>query len=176
MESNELRKELKEHGYSNRKVSVTCSYGGYSERIDVTIKDLSIPIKEIKEIANKYKSISDCEVTHEILEGGNTYIFVKYDYDTLSNAIKKKIPEAEKILQDLKSKQENRGEIFFETEKQKIYITKRSGNMLASIHFFEIKDKTYRSIKDINCYSIQDLAKFLVMYDCQIKEGGFSNE
>nr|DAV45700.1 MAG TPA: Large polyvalent protein associated domain 29 [Caudoviricetes sp.] len=72
-----IRKELKEHGYNNRRVSVR--FSGYSA-IYVTIKELAINKKEIENIAMKYESYSRDERTGEILSGGNTFVFVDYDY------------------------------------------------------------------------------------------------
>lgn len=44
-----IKQALKEHGYSNRKVGVR--YDGYA--IWLTIKDLSIDIKEIEQLAKR---------------------------------------------------------------------------------------------------------------------------
>lgn len=71
-----IRQELKEHGYSNRRVGV--SYDGYAIRL--TIKELAIEMKEIENIAMKYENYSRDERTGEILSGGNTFVFVDYDY------------------------------------------------------------------------------------------------
>ena len=71
-----IRKELKEHGYNNRRVGVR--YDGYA--IWVTVKEFEIDIKEIENIANKYENYSIDERTGEILQGGNTFVFVDYDY------------------------------------------------------------------------------------------------
>lgn len=71
-----IRKELKEHGYNNRRVGV--SYDGYAIRLN--IKELAIDIQEIENIAMKYENYSRDERTGEILSGGNTFVFVDYDY------------------------------------------------------------------------------------------------
>lgn len=71
-----IRKELKEHGYNNRRVGV--SYDGYA--IWLNIKELVIDKKEIENIAMKYENYSIDERTGEILQGGNTFVFVDYDY------------------------------------------------------------------------------------------------
>lgn len=71
-----IRKELKEHGYNNRRVGV--SYDGYA--IWLNIKELAIDIKEIENIVMKYENYSRDERTGEILQGGNTFVFVNYDY------------------------------------------------------------------------------------------------
>ena len=71
-----IRKVLKEHGYSNRKVGVR--YDGYA--IWMTIKDLAIDIKEIEQLSKEYESYDRDEFTGEILSGGNTFVFVNYAY------------------------------------------------------------------------------------------------
>lgn len=71
-----IRKALKEHGYSNRKVGVR--YDGYA--IWLTTKDLAIDIKEIEQLAKGYESYERDEFTGEILSGGNTFVFVNYAY------------------------------------------------------------------------------------------------
>lgn len=71
-----IRKELKEHGYNNRRVGV--SYDGYAIRLN--IKELAIDKKEIENIAMKYENYSRDERTGEILSGGNTFVLVDYDY------------------------------------------------------------------------------------------------
>lgn len=69
-----IRKELKEKlGYTSRQVSVRCSNGN---AIRVEIKDKTIERKAIEDIAYPYEAVDRCEVTGEILAGGNTYVFV----------------------------------------------------------------------------------------------------
>jgi hypothetical protein len=77
-EAKEIRVELKNKlGYNSRQVSVRTD--GCAIRVNV--KDKSIDLKPIKEIARKYEDISRCEYTHEILSGGNTFVFVNYSWD-----------------------------------------------------------------------------------------------
>ena len=80
--ASEVRKALKEElGLSNRKVSVRGSYCGYSDALDVTVKDLMVDIKKVEKIANKFYDVDRCERSGEILQGGNTYVTVKYDWE-----------------------------------------------------------------------------------------------
>lgn len=170
-EASNLRKELKERGYSNRKVSVNHSYCGYSASITVTIKDLSIPLEIINDIACTYKSVRYCEITQEVLQGGNTYVQVDYDYELLENATEEKLEQAEKIVKELESKEENFGDILFETSELSIYLYKSASydRSIASIHF-ENKDGSYNDRKGIYCFDSYDIARFLVLYENQIKE------
>lgn len=170
-EASKLRKELKERGYSNRRVSVNHSYCGYSSSITVTIKDLSIPLATINDIACTYKSVRYCEITQEVLQGANTYVDVKYDYELLENATEEKLEQAEKIVKGLENKEENYGDILFETSEVNIYLYKsaRYDRSIASIHF-ENKDGSYNEKKGIYCFNTYDVARFLVLYENQIKE------
>lgn len=83
MNTKELRKEIKKRvkdlGYKlNREVSVRDCSAGYDSafsvifRIDVSQEKL----KEMKKKISEFSSIDRCEVTGEILSGGNTYIFI----------------------------------------------------------------------------------------------------
>lgn len=70
-----VRNALKSNGYNNRKVSVT-----NDGAIWVTVKDLDINIDDIEKLVKKYEHYYTDEITGEILQGGNTFIFVQYDY------------------------------------------------------------------------------------------------
>lgn len=69
----ELRKKLREKGWSSRKVSVRSDE--YS--IHVVIKDDSVDGKEVARLAYAYEEIDRDEHTGEVLLGGNTYVFVE---------------------------------------------------------------------------------------------------
>jgi hypothetical protein len=78
-EAKEIRKELKALGIKPSQVSVTSDYSS----VNVRIKDLSINIEPIKTIAKKYESVRYCEYSQEILSGGNTFVFVEYDWEAI---------------------------------------------------------------------------------------------
>ena len=73
-----IRAAYKALGWSNRKISVKADYFSLGSSIDVTIKDASIPFAKAKEIAERAERISRCELTGEILSGGNRYVDVCY--------------------------------------------------------------------------------------------------
>lgn len=81
----QLRKDLKVYGLTNRDVSITTQNGVWDDKINVHLKTISA-LKlhnEIEKLAYKYENIDHDVRTMEILTGGNTYIFISYEYDLL---------------------------------------------------------------------------------------------
>lgn len=70
-----IRNTLKSNGYSNRQIGVT-----NDGAIWVTIKDSNIKLEDIENFVKKYEHYYTDEATGEILSGGNTFVFVQYDY------------------------------------------------------------------------------------------------
>ena len=102
-----MRAELKKLGYNSKQVSVRGGYCGYSVSADITIKDLKADRKAIEKVCKKFQSIDyDC-ASGEILEGGNTYIFVKYDYDTLKNAIEEEVNKLDSLMAEIEKEQKH---------------------------------------------------------------------
>ena len=89
MNSKEIKKYLKENGINTKNISIKGSNCGYSESYNITIKDINIDIEKVRKLVQKLESYERDERTGEILEGGNTYIFVNYDYNTLKLANEK---------------------------------------------------------------------------------------
>ena len=71
-----LRKEFKERGWNSRKVGVRSRSFSLSGEIVVTIKDPVVPYHEVKKLSTAYERIHRCEISHEILGGGNTFVDV----------------------------------------------------------------------------------------------------
>jgi hypothetical protein len=66
---------LKENGINNKQVSVR-SRGG---SVYVRIKDPEVSYCRVESLVKHLESYTRCEHTHEILCGGNTFVFVEYD-------------------------------------------------------------------------------------------------
>ena len=79
-----IRKQLKAMGYNARQVSVRGSRCTYSSSIDVTIKDASVPLPAVKAVVDQYTAVRRCEVSGDILGGGNTYTSVDYAHDIVT--------------------------------------------------------------------------------------------
>lgn len=70
-----LRAALKTAGFNARQVTIRCDHN----TLRVTIRDASASLTEVARIAGAFESIRRCQVTGEILLGGNTYVDVAYD-------------------------------------------------------------------------------------------------
>jgi hypothetical protein len=78
----QIRSTLKKaHGWSSRQVSVRSEYFSMGSSIDVIVKDPAIPLPAVKEVAEGAESIRRCEVSGEILSGGNRYVSVRYSHE-----------------------------------------------------------------------------------------------
>lgn len=78
----EIRATLKaKHGWSTRDVSVRSKYFSMGSSVDVTIKNPTVPLPVVKAIAEAAESIRRCEITGEILSGGNRYVSVSYSHE-----------------------------------------------------------------------------------------------
>lgn len=95
---NQIKKELKEAGIPTKNISVRLN----SCSIRVSISDLSIDAEKVEALVNKYESIDRCERTGEILQGGNTFVLVDYDWDAL-RAKWDNAEYAQSVLSDFKA-------------------------------------------------------------------------
>lgn len=95
-----IRNDLKKAGYKvPAQVTVKQRRGGYSTALDVVIKDLHVDFNDVSDIAQKYEEISRDVRSGEILSGGNTFIFVKYDYRAEEAAKEMYRPKVIEIIQ-----------------------------------------------------------------------------
>jgi len=78
-----IRAALKARGWNQRKVSVRVRPCTYSSAISATIYDASVPLAEVKAIVDQHRHVRRCEITGDILEGGNTYTDVEYELGVL---------------------------------------------------------------------------------------------
>lgn len=98
----ELRSKLKELGYSRNMVGVTSDY----DSINVTIKSIEVNFKNVEELANNYESIRTDEMTGEILQGGNTYVTVKYEDSLMESLENKYMNKAKEVFETIQSSSE----------------------------------------------------------------------
>lgn len=69
-----LRAALKAAGFNARRATVRERGGS----LYVSIRDAGASLSKVEAIANKFSLVNRCELTGEILSGGNTFVFVSY--------------------------------------------------------------------------------------------------
>ena len=96
-----VKKELKAAGYNTKDFRVSVKDSLYDRVIRVTVKNPYISRAKIEGVLKHWESYEIDQRTAEILQGGNTYLFVEYASDIIDQ-----IPEEEKekALAILKSK------------------------------------------------------------------------
>ena len=77
-EAKEIRKEYKALGWNSRMVSVRSQYFSMGSSIDVTVKDPAVNSARAKAIAEGKERIRRCELSGEILSGGNRYVSLNH--------------------------------------------------------------------------------------------------
>jgi len=74
-----IRAELKaRHGWNSRDISVRAENYSMGSAISIQVRKPDIPLAPVQAIAEGAEHIRRCEVTGEILSGGNQYVTVRY--------------------------------------------------------------------------------------------------
>jgi hypothetical protein len=79
----EIRAQLKRKGWTSRQVSVRAEQFSMGSAINVLVKDPAVPLQPVRDAAEPHEHIRRCEVTGEILGGGNRYLSVRYSSEAL---------------------------------------------------------------------------------------------
>jgi hypothetical protein len=86
-----IRTDLKRaFGITSRQVSVRKSPGG---AINCTIHDDAVDVRDVLNVAARHKSVRYCEVSGEILSGGNVFLSVGYSEKAAASYLAKHLPE-----------------------------------------------------------------------------------
>jgi len=91
----EIRTKLPHLGLKHRDISARYDSFSMGSSYDVEIKKF-VPLEEIKQIVEQYKSVRRCDYSGEILTGGNTYTSI--DYITNIEVPAEVMEEAEALL------------------------------------------------------------------------------
>lgn len=93
-----IRADIKAAGIPARAVSVRVSDAGYETAVRVSIKDINVDRNVVERIAMRYREVDRDERSGEILAGGNTFVFVDYDYDVIRSAAAQYMDQAQEII------------------------------------------------------------------------------
>ncbi len=93
-----VRKALKALGWGSRQVSVRSQNFAGGSSINVTLNDPDIPVAPVEAILRDVEDVRRCELTGEILSGGNTYTHVRRSREALDAIAARVLPAVEAAL------------------------------------------------------------------------------
>lgn len=96
--SKEIKKSIVNLGYKASEISVRQQNGGYNETFYIKLKSPYIDINKVNKVVAKYQSYEIDERTGEILAGGNTFIFVRYEDNIFNEVIQKHLTNANELI------------------------------------------------------------------------------
>ena len=121
---NQIRKELKENGIARKDISVRVRDSLYDTVVYIKIKNPMIRKSDIKKVVAKYDQVEHDARTYEILAGGNTYVFIDYEYGVVEEAAAELVPIAEMVLNH---KDKYSGHKIADNGEKSVYITHYQG-------------------------------------------------
>jgi hypothetical protein len=94
-----IRETLKrDHGWGSKQVSVRIHNYSMGSSIYVRINDPSVPFSVVEEIARREESVSRCEITGDILSGGNRYVSIDHSSECLDAKAAPVLPALERAM------------------------------------------------------------------------------
>ena len=149
-----VKQFLKLHGYNTKDFRVRKANPGYERSLYITIKNIEISKKEVEILVGlQFSKVRYCEITQEILAGGNTFVFVEYDEKAFEDLVESKKVEAEQLYKKLKTLPDWDG-LHIENDSYNLYLSNNSGSYpTCTIHSTEAN---YHYCNRI--YSVQDIA------------------
>ena len=97
----EIRNVLKKAGIKRTDVSVKVSDAGYSTAIKIKIKNPTISCRQVEELVKGYNHVEHDEFNGEIMEGGNQYLLVEYQYGLFDSIVDEYLEIAKKAIENI---------------------------------------------------------------------------
>ena len=98
--SMKIRKSLKEAGYTQKDIKVSVRSSRYDTAAKITIHNPHIDRHRIEKILRPaYEEIDRDDITGEILQGGNTMLFIEYEYGVFEDVAREWMAPAKGLMQ-----------------------------------------------------------------------------
>ena len=98
--SMKIRTSLKEAGYTQKDIKVSVRSSRYDTAAKITIHNPHIDRHRIEKILRPaYEEIDRDDVTGEILQGGNTMLFIEYEYGIYEEVAREWMATAKGLMQ-----------------------------------------------------------------------------
>lgn len=98
-----VRTALKAMGYGPREISVRGESYSMGSSINVCVKVRGVDLKAVEAVAMGAERVDRCEITGDILSGGNRFVHVKYDGELLASLAATVKAEAEAAVVAMKA-------------------------------------------------------------------------
>lgn len=99
----QMRKEFKALGWNSKKIGVRTEYFSMGSAIHVTVKDASVDYATAKRIAEAFERIHRCEITGEILNGGNCYLHFGMTEEVKAKKAEPFLPAVEAAMKEVEA-------------------------------------------------------------------------
>jgi len=98
--SMKIRKSLKKAGYTQKDIKVSVRSSRYDTAAKITIHNPHIDRHRIEKILRPaYEEIDRDDITGEILQGGNTMLFIEYEYGVFEEVAREWMATAKGLMQ-----------------------------------------------------------------------------
>lgn len=98
--SMKIRTSLKEAGYTQKDIKVSVRSSRYDTAAKITIHNPHIDRHRIEKILRPaYEEIDRDDITGEILQGGNTMLFIEYEYGIFEEVAREWMATAKGLMQ-----------------------------------------------------------------------------
>lgn len=170
----QIREELKKNGFNRTLVTVKNMPCGYSTSIQVTVRKLSISLKEIEAIVLPFSYVDYDERTHEVMMGGNTYINCSYRDGLIESQSDEHLQQATLIWEKLIETNNNINSPIAKNDNFNLLASSYVENGQPNVIIKLVDQATPNQIDERFgrhvCYSGQCLAEFLTVITAQIKD------
>jgi hypothetical protein len=98
-----IREALRNAGYNQRMVSVRSRRGGYESSITVEILSPNVNFRQVEEIANGFERVDRCQVSGEILAGGNVFVHVELSSAVIAQLAAPYVEAAQAAVEEIQN-------------------------------------------------------------------------
>ncbi|MEG0408852.1 MAG: hypothetical protein RR623_08270 [Bacilli bacterium] len=151
---NNIISDLKLIGIEKKEYHLSVKNSLYDIAVHLIIKKPNINIKDVEKSIGKYEVIDYCNITNEILSGGNVYVFIDYDYNVFDCVIDDYKKMAIKSIAEVNKLELNYGYRILSKNDITLTIFKTLNNYTLCLNDLKSCKQTHKIYGDIDQLSI----------------------
>lgn len=157
--SKAIQERLKKAGIEKKSYSISAKNSGSSTSVAIKVKNLAVRIGKVESIAKGYESYEVDQANGEILQGGNTFIFVSYDRDVLDNESQKFMQKASEIFghgfaEVMAREQDGTRLVYIDYDKSE-----------GRLEVMGSKSAAYHHYESLPCLGVETVARGIALYN-----------